>query len=82
MSNLEFAQHLNVNHNTAWLMMHKLMDLTAGDGRLLDGSDLNLWHEYIQGQSPRALSDRIIRKLLKDNETNDENADASTKADW
>ena len=42
----------------------------AGDGRVLDDSDLNLWHEYMKGKTPKALSDMIIQKLLRQDETN------------
>jgi hypothetical protein len=36
----------------------------AGDGRLLDGSGVNLWHEYMGGKTVFALSRLIIHKLV------------------
>lgn len=37
----------------------------AGDGRLLDGSGVNLWHEYMRGMTAKALSNMILQRLTK-----------------
>ena len=42
----------------------------TGDGRILDGSELNLWHEYMSGETTKALSDLIIQKLLNQKKRN------------
>ena len=35
----------------------------VGDGRLLDNSRLNLWQEYMNGESATTLSNHVIHKL-------------------
>ena len=37
----------------------------AGDGRILDGSDENLWLEYMSGKTTRTLSDVVIQRLFR-----------------
>jgi len=36
----------------------------AGDGRLLDGSKLNLWTEYMKGNSVNFLSNLLIQEMF------------------
>ncbi len=37
----------------------------AGDGRLLDGGDQNLWVEYMSGKTAQVLSHVIIQRLFR-----------------
>lgn len=64
-------KHKMKEHPGAFLFVSEDRKIcVAGDGRLLDGSDSDLWHEYMSGMTPRAISDMIIQKLLKQAETN------------
>ncbi len=54
----------------------------SGEGLLLDGSGLNLWHEYMTGKAVMGLSDIIIQKLHKKNGTNHAKANAGSQAAW
>ena len=53
MSSLELSRHLNVNHNTAWLMMHKLMEAAATReaGRMLTNV-IEVDDAYMGGRCP------------------------------
>lgn len=38
--------------------------ILTGDGRLLDGSERNLWHQYMQGESVNSLADLLWDAIL------------------
>jgi len=56
-------------HPGAFLFVrHDRKLCVTGDGRLLDGSERNLWAEYMGGKTTKALSDLVVRKLFSQGE--------------
>ena len=51
-------------HPGAFLFVgHDRKLMLAGDGRLLDGSEQNLWHLYMNGRSAAMLAEEIEKRL-------------------